>query len=91
MDQKLSKRNDIKDRNEEYAMKNEVLEKKISELQNLNQAYRDKLKNIENNTNDYERLYNDVKCKYTDLDKSNKTLLNSKKDLIHKNKEYEIR
>jgi len=32
MDQKLSKRNDIKDRNEEYAMKNEVLEKKISEL-----------------------------------------------------------
>lgn len=32
MDQKLSKRNDIKDRNEEYAMKNEVLEKKINEL-----------------------------------------------------------
>lgn len=56
MDQKLSKRNDIKDRNEEYAMKNEVLEKKINELQNLNQAYRDKLKNIENNTTDYERL-----------------------------------
>jgi len=32
MDQKLNKRNDIKDRNEEYAMKNEVLEKKINEL-----------------------------------------------------------
>lgn len=35
---KLNKRNEIKDRNDEFLMKNELLEKKIVELQNLNQG-----------------------------------------------------
>lgn len=33
-------------------MKNEILEKKIMELQNLNHAYKDKIKNIESNNLD---------------------------------------
>lgn len=60
-------------------------------MQNLNQGYREKIKVSDQKHIDYERMYNDIKTRFTDLDKSNKTLINSKKEFVAKNKELETK
>jgi len=52
LEQFQNHKNEVKDRTLDFTAKNEVLEKKITELQGLNQVYRDKIKNTDNKYSD---------------------------------------